>query len=308
MNRAFTLAFLAGALMTFPANANSQTRLDKQENLDNPRTFRLWEGDAPGAKGTADEDIPTLTFYAPWPENKTGTAVIVAPGGSYQMLASNHEGRQTANWLNSLGVAAFVLKYRLGPKYHYPVELEDAQRAIRYVRAHAASYGVSPARIGMLGFSAGGHLTSLAGTHFDAGNSSAADPIDRVGSRPDFLVLGYPVITMLPPYAHEGSVHALLGEDPTTGERQAMSNELHVARDTPPAFLFSTTEDQTVPVENSVMFYLALRKAGVPAELHVFEKGPHGVGLDLGDPVLGKWPGLLANWLRSRGLLEMPQP
>lgn len=268
-----------------------------------PQTFSLWEHGAPGAQGSAPEDVPTITAFVPMDPTRSGTAVLIAPGGSYHMLASNHEGRQVANWFNAMNVTAFVLKYRLGPKYHNPIELQDAQRAMRWVRAHAAQYGYDPNRVGMMGFSAGGHLTSTVGTHFDDGNPAASDPIDRVSCKPDFLILGYPVITMLPPYAHEGSVTNLLGENSSTEQRKQMSSELHVTTQTPPTFLLSTTEDGLVPVENTVMFYMALRKAGVPAEMHVFEKGPHGVGLDLADPVLGVWPTLLSNWLRERGLL-----
>ncbi|HZR27672.1 MAG TPA: alpha/beta hydrolase [Terriglobales bacterium] len=268
-----------------------------------PRTVLLWENGAPGALGNDDADKPTLTIYLPFGRDAVGTAVVVAPGGSYLHLASNHEGRQVANWLNSLGIAAFVLKYRLGPRYHHPIELGDAQRAIRLVRARAAEFGISPSRVGMMGFSAGGHLTATAATHFDAGDSAAPDPIDRVSSRPDFAILGYPVITMVEPYVHHTSQRMLLGDNPDAKLQQALSDELQVTPQTPPTFLFSTSEDATVPVENSVMFYSALHKAGVPAELHIFEKGPHGVGLDLKDPVLSQWPMLLANWLRSRGLL-----
>jgi acetyl esterase/lipase len=268
-----------------------------------PRTVPLWENGAPGALGSDDADKPTLTIYLPYGRDAVGTAIVVAPGGSYTHLASNHEGRQVANWLNSLGVAAFVLKYRLGPRYHHPIELGDAQRAIRLVRARAAEFKVSPERVGMMGFSAGGHLTATAAIHFDSGNPAAVDPIDRVSSRPDFAILGYPVISMVEPYVHHTSQRMLLGDNPDAKLQQALSNELQVTAQTPPTFLFSTTEDAVVPVENSVMFYSALHKAGVPAELHIFEKGPHGVGLDLKDPVLGQWPTLLANWLRSRGLL-----
>ena len=268
-----------------------------------PQTFSLWEHGAPGAQGSAPEDVPTITAFVPMDPTRSGTAVLIAPGGSYHMLASNHEGRQVANWFNAMNVTAFVLKYRLGPKYHNPIELQDAQRAMRWVRAHAAQYGYDQNRVGMMGFSAGGHLTSTVGTHFDDGNPAASDPIDRVSCKPNFLILGYPVITMLPPYAHEGSVTNLLGENSSTEQRKQMSSELHVTAQTPPTFLLSTTGDGLVPVENTVMFYMALRKAGVPAEMHVFEKGPHGVGLDLADPVLGVWPTLLSNWLRERGLL-----
>jgi acetyl esterase/lipase len=216
----------------------------------------------------------------------------------------NHEGRQIANWLNAAGISAFVLKYRLGPRYHHPIELGDAQRAIRLVRTHAAEYGVKPDRVGMMGFSAGGHLTSTVETHFDAGNASAADPIDRASSRPDFAVLCYAVVSFVAPYSHRGSSQALLGDSADPKLLEDLSNDLRVTRETPPTFLFSTSEDAVVPSENSVAFYLALHKAQVPAELHIFQKGPHGVGLDLRDPALGEWPKLLLNWLRGLGLLE----
>ena len=271
-----------------------------------PQTILLWENGAPGVLGQGDDDKPTLTMYRPWEPNLSGTSVIVAPGGGYGGLADNHEGRQVANWFNAMGVTAFVLKYRLGPRYHHPIELGDAQRAIRLVRSRAKEFDVSPDRIGMMGFSAGGHLASTAATHFDSGNLGAADPIDHASSRPDFVILGYPVITFEATYAHGGSVKNLLGDNPDPKLVQELSNELHVTPQTPPTFLFTTSEDTVVPPENSVNFYLALHKAGVPAEMHVFEKGPHGVGLDLGDPTLSEWPVLLANWLRERGMLTKP--
>lgn len=267
------------------------------------RVIPLWENGAPGAQGAQDRDIPNVTVYPAYNSQRTGTAVVLAPGGGYVSLATNHEGRQVANYLNSLGITTFVLKYRLGPLYHHPIELGDAQRAIRLVRSRAKEFGIQPDRVGMMGFSAGGHLTSSAGTHFDAGNPQAADPVDRENCRPDFLILGYPVISFTAPYTHQGSKTALLGNDPDPKLVEDLSSELRVTPQTPPAFLFTTTADTAVPAENSIAFYLALKKAGVPAELHVFEKGPHGVGLDLQDPVEGAWPGLMANWLRSRGLL-----
>lgn len=268
-----------------------------------PRSFPLWEHDVPGALGTRDEDNPTLTLYPSVNPRSSGTAVIVAPGGGYAVLAINHEGRQVANWLNSLGVTAFVLKYRLGPKYHHPIELGDAQRAIRLVRSRAKEFGIRPDRIGMMGFSAGGHLAATVGTHFDHGDSKAGDPVERVSCRPDFLILAYPVISFVAPYSHSASAQHLLGDNPDLKVREELSNDLHVTSETPPTFLFSTSTDKVVPAENSVAFYLALHNSGVPAELHIFQKGPHGVGLDLADPVLGQWPTLLANWMRERGLL-----
>src|SRR5262249_32732499 len=190
------------------------------------------------------------------------TAVIVAPGGSYQRLAANHEGRQVANWLNSLGITALVLRYRLGPKYHHPIEMQDGQRAIRLVRARAQGLGIRADRIGFMGFSAGGHLASSVATHFDGGNPSAPDPIDRVSSRPDFAILAYPVISMTAEYTHKGSAAALLGDHPDRKMALEMSNELHVTHETPPTFLFTTSADTTVLAENSVAFYLALHRAG----------------------------------------------
>ena len=265
-------------------------------------TMLLWPDGAPAALGAEDADKPSLTVY--YARQPNGTAVVVAPGGGYGNLAANHEGRQVANLLNAAGVTAFVLKYRLGPRYRHPVELGDAQRAIRFVRARAAEFGVLGDRIGMLGFSAGGHLTATAGTRFDAGRPDAPDPIDRVSSRPDFLVLAYPVISFDPAITHAGSVRNLLGEKPDPKLLEDLSADRQVTPQTPPAFLFHTDGDAGVVPENSVRFYLALRRAKVPAELHIFEKGPHGVGLAMNDPALGEWPALLTTWLRGRGLLS----
>lgn len=269
-----------------------------------PTTVPLWTGQAPGALGAADSDIPTLTLYFPRNTNAPMTGVIVAPGGGYSNLAMNHEGRQVASYLNSLGIAAFVLKYRLGPRYRHPIELGDAQRAIRTVRAKAAEWRITPDRIGILGFSAGGHLASTASTHFDAGDAGAVDPIDRVSSRPDFTVLGYPVVTLTEAWTHTGSRTALLGEKYDPAVALSLSNETQVTPQTPPAFLFHTNADTGVPAENSVYYYLALRKARVPAELHIFRDGPHGVGLAMNDPALAEWPSLLRLWLRASGFLN----
>jgi acetyl esterase/lipase len=268
-----------------------------------PKPIPLWADGAPGALGAADEDTPTITPYLAPTARAVGTAVIVCPGGGYLHLSMEKEGSDVARWWNSLGVTAFVLKYRLGPKYHHPIELGDAQRAIRTVRARASEWGVRPDRVGIMGFSAGGHLTSSAGTHFDAGKTDAPDAIDRQSSRPDFLVLGYPVISFTQ-NVHQGSKRALLGDNPDPKLVENLSNELQVTAQTPPTFLFHTTNDQTVPVENSVMFYLALRKAGVPAEMHIYENGPHGVGLAPTDEALSSWPARLADWMRGRGLLR----
>ncbi len=267
-----------------------------------PAPELLWPNGAPGALGTADEDKPSITPYLA--KSPNGSAVIVCPGGGYQHLAMDHEGVQIAKWLNSLGISAFVLQYRLGPKYHHPAMIHDAQRAIRTVRTHASALHIHPDRIGIWGFSAGGHLASTAATHFDAGDPKAADPIDRAGSRPDFAILAYAVISLNSEFAHVGSRDNLLGKNPAPGLADELSNDQRVTAQTPPTFLFHTSDDPVVPVENSVRFYLALRKAGVPAEMHIFQHGPHGVGLAPTDATLSVWSGLLANWLRERGLLR----
>jgi acetyl esterase/lipase len=305
-----TAAVVAAAAAAAPAPARAQPAADLAQP---PQAVPLWSGRAPGAVGDEARDRPTLTVYRPFGAPyvpggapTAGTAVIVAPGGGYAVLAENHEGRQVANWLNAHGVTAFVLQYRLGPRYRHPVPLGDVQRAVRLVRARAAEFGVLPDRVGAMGFSAGGHLAATAGTRFDAGDPAAADPVDRASSRPDFLVLGYPVISFVEPYAHRGSADHLLGPGASSAALAELSAERHVGPRTPPTFLFHTGADEGVPAENSVAFYLALRRAGVPAELHVIEPGPHGVGLALGDPVVGQWPALLANWLRGRGLLARP--
>lgn len=269
-----------------------------------PKTVELWPNGAPGALGTALDDRPSLTLYLPERENASQTGVLVCPGGGYVHLAMDHEGVQIARWLNQRGLAAFVLKYRLGPRYHHPVQMEDGRRAMRYVRSHAAEFGIRADRIGVWGFSAGGHMASTLGTHFDSGNPAAPDPIDRAGSRPDFMILAYPVITMKPPYAHQGSRNALLGDNPAPELVDLMSNELQVTAQTPPTFIFQTTNDNVVPVENSLMFYQALLKNHVPAEMHLYEQGPHGVGLAQKFPELATWPGLLEKWLELRGLLQ----
>jgi acetyl esterase/lipase len=272
--------------------------------VQDPQTIPLWPDKVPGALGTAPEDTPTLTIYMP--PNTTGpmTAVVVAPGGGYVGLSMNLEGRMPANFLNTLGIAAFVLKYRLGPRYHHPIELGDAQRAIRMVRARAAEWHLAADRVGIMGFSAGGHLASTASTHFDAGDAAAADPIDRVSSRPDFAILGYPVITLTEAWTHQGSKRALLGDPADPALARALSNETQVTSSTPPTFLFHTNADTTVPVENSVHYFLALRKAGVPAEMHIFKDGAHGAGLAMQDPALSEWPKVLGNWLRAIGMVK----
>jgi acetyl esterase/lipase len=277
------------------------------------KPLKLWPEGTPGAKGDDPEkDVPTLTPYLPKPEMATGAAVVVCPGGGYGMLAVDHEGKQVAEWLNSLGIAGFVLKYRLGPRYHHPAMINDAGRAIRTVRARAGEWGLDANRIGIIGFSAGGHLASTAATHFDAGKPDASDPIERVSSRPDRAILVYPVVALATPYGHSGSLKNLLGENPSPDLVESLSNERQVTKETPPTFLAHTNADSGVPAENSIFFALALRKAGVPVELHLFERGQHGLGLGNGarqfniggDPAFQEWPKLCAIWLKNQGFLE----
>ena len=260
----------------------------------------LWPDGAPGARGTADSDNPKITVYLP-KERNTGTGVLIFPGGSYAFLAMDHEGKQIADWLNNLGVAAFVVQYRVAP-YHHPIEINDAKRAMRYVRSHAAEFNIAPEHVGIWGFSAGGHLASTLGTHYDSGNPSAADPIERVSSRPDFMVLAYPVIDPLGSAAM-GSFENLLGKDADPALVRELSNDLHVNAQTPPTFLMAAGDDQAVSPECSLNFYSALLKAGVPAELHIYESGGHGFGLGSTNPRVSSWSQRLAEWLRDRGLL-----
>jgi acetyl esterase/lipase len=269
-------------------------------------SFPLWPEGAPGALGKEDKDIPTLTPYLPDPAKATGAAIVICPGGGYGGLAP-HEGGQYARFLNESGVAGFVLKYRLGSGgYQHPVMLQDAARAVRLVRAQAGEWKVDPKRIGIMGSSAGGHLASTLVTHFDAGKPDAADPIERQSSRPDLGILCYPVITM-GEFTHQGSKHNLLGKDPSPELVRLLSNELQVTKETPPCFVWHTYEDGGVPVENSLQFAAALRKAGVPFDLHVYQKGPHGLGLGTRDWDPEKrhpWTRDLIFWLQAQGFAK----
>ena len=237
-----------------------------------------------------------------------GAGVIIMPGGGYHYETVDKEGRDVARWFNSIGVSAFVLKYRLpntdSRRFGPEIPLHDAQRALRLVRFHAQEWGVQSSRIGVLGCSAGGHLASTLGTHFDAGDASATDPVERMSSRPDFLMLGYPVISMQQGLTHAGSRDELLGKKPSGDLIRQFSNELHVTTNTPPVFIFCATDDRTVKVDNSLDFYNAARAAQVPAELHIFEKGGHGFGLKAGSRAGENWPFLAESWLRERGLLD----
>jgi acetyl esterase/lipase len=282
-------------------------RAEAQTTAPKPEVVWLWPEGAPGALGKEDVDKPSLTIFPAPSDKANGTAVVICPGGGYGHLATDHEGFEVAEWLNARGVAAFMLTYRLAPRYHHPAPLQDAQRALRTVRARARDWKVEPTRIGIWGFSAGGHLASTLGTHFDDGKADAGDPVERVSCRPDFMILCYPVITLKPLNAHIGSLHNLLGKNPDPQLVESLSNETQVTPRTPPTFLMHTDGDTGVVPENSVLFYLALRKAKVPAEMHIFEKGPHGVGLAQSvkdNPGLTGWPNQLADWMTLRGLLK----
>jgi acetyl esterase/lipase len=286
------LVIASAPLFKRELSANGQVRLGPADAI------QLWPAGAPGALGKEPQDIPTLTPYFP-KEKQTGAAVIVCPGGGYSHLA-DHEGGPVAEWLNSIGITAFVLKYRIGPRYHHPAPLQDAARAMRLVRSRAAEWKIDPKRIGILGFSAGGHLASTMGTHFDSGQPNADEAVERMSSRPDLMILIYPVITM-GEFTHGGSKKQLLGDNPSVEMVKLLSNESQVTKDSPPTFLVHTANDAAVPVENSLHFAEALRKAGVPFELHVYERGPHGFGLGGKDPILSGWPTQCAAWLHLQG-------
>ncbi len=256
------------------------------------RRVLLWPAGAPRAAGDGAIDCPALTAHLPPPELANGAAVIVNPGGGYRVLASDHEGLQVARWLNRAGIAAFVLRYRVGPKYHSEVSLLDGLRAVRYVRAHAAAWGVAANRLGMFGFSAGGHLAAAVGTRYDAGRHDDPDPVERESARPDFLVPVYAVVN--------GRVRGRKADEYTPADER-------VTAETPPSFIVHTHEDTIVSAEQSLLFYKALLDAGVEAELHVFGHGEHGLGLGVGDPDLYEWPRLLLRWLRRRGFLTDAQ-
>lgn len=280
-----------------------------------PKEIPLWGDKIPGPTSKDPKNMPTLTIY-PAPSDKfVPTGVVVCPGGGYSGRAIDHEGKQIAAWLNARGVSAFVLKYRtaneskIDPPLH-PAPMLDVQRAIRMVRARATDYAIGKKKIGVWGFSAGGHLASTAATHFDNGKPDAEDPIERESCRPDFAILAYPVISMDPAVTHGGSRQNLLGKTPDEKLVDFYSNEKHVTRDTPPTFLFHTREDTAVKIKNSELFYEALKKNGVPSEMFVVEKGRHGVGLGNDarsmkeSPEVAKWPEKLEAWMKERGLLE----
>jgi len=254
-------------------------------------------------RAVSNVTVPTLTVYLPEGNQTDTVAVIICPGGGYSHLSLDKEGHAVARWLNTIGVAGIVLKYRMprpdlsaGQK---PWPIQDGEQAIRLVRSHAAEWKIDPHHVGLMGFSAGGHLASSVGTHLETPTQTATNPVERLSTRPDFMVLVYPVISMEEPIAHQGSLHNLLGSTPDPKWVEFYSNDLNVTAQTPPTFLVQAQDDR-VSVENSLRFYAALRKAGVPSEIHIFEKGGHGFGLGINGGETAVWPSLCAAWLKNR--------
>jgi acetyl esterase/lipase len=307
-------AALSGAVFivtsSFGQTALAQAPAPKRTELVQQKVdvYRLWAERAPGAQGDLDDETPTLTVFRPQGERANGTAVVIAPGGAYIGLAGMLEGIEPAAWFTTRGVTAFILEYRVGPKARLPIPLLDGARAIRFVRANADAFNVDPERIGMMGFSAGGHLAATTAVDATAGEPDARDPIERVSSRPDFLILAYPWLEGMQVRADGTSSYcdfAKMRGGPTCDPREyAQFRPVeHVTKAAPPTFLFHTTDDELVPVAGTVRFYEALVSSGVPAELHAFETGSHGSGLGGRSPALSHWPELLEEWLRSRRLL-----
>jgi acetyl esterase/lipase len=300
---------LLAAILAVPSQANPQTPPPPA-----PVVVPIWPEGVPGAIAGAPPEasenglvsnvqVPTLTVHLASAATANGTAVVVCPGGGYARLAFDKEGTAVARWLNGLGISAFVLKYRL-KEYGHPAPLRDVLRAIRLVRSKAAEWHVNPGHIGVAGFSAGGHLASSAATLFDAPEGKTGAALDAVSARPDFAILVYPVITLKPPFAHAGSRENLIGKTPAAEMVDHMSTDQQITPRTPPTFLVHGGTDTAVPVENSILFYSALRRAGVPAELHVFQEGPHGFGLNPGFGPISDWPARCAEWLKVRGLAK----
>lgn len=308
------LAAVAGAQQTAtsPPARPRAVRPQVTPATPNPQPLQvvpLWPaGQVPGARGSAPRDNPFIQVFLPRNAGTTTTAVLICPGGGYAGVSMEFEGSRVAAELNRVGVAAFVLRYRLPAEgYKHPVPLEDVQRAMRLVRARAAEWKVNPSRLGVMGFSAGGHLAGTLSTHYDAGKKDAADPIDRQGCRPDFSVLMYGVLSMDPAITHRGSHDNLIGQTPDKALEANLSNEKQVTADTPPAFLAHANDDRAVPVENTINYYLALHKAGVPAEMVIYETGGHGFGFGrpgMRAPAGLTWMDRLEDWMRARGYLE----
>jgi acetyl esterase/lipase len=300
--------FLQSSLLNAqsPATTTGHSTVHTLETAIKP--IYLWPDGAPGALGSTEADKPRLYAWMPV-KRSTSAAILVIPGGGYAHVTLGYEGFQVASWLNALGMPAFVLDYRVAP-YHYPAPIDDGRRAMRYIRAHAAEYGIDPHRLGVWGFSAGGHLASSLATHCGAGTTTTNkhDPIDAQDCHPDFMVLSYPVISMQLPEAHGGSRMNLLGPAVDPALEREYSNQFAVTPQTPPTFLFATTNDPTVPVENSLDFYRSLERAHVLAELHLYDYANHGCGLCGSIIPLATWPQLLRIWLLKNAWLPPDAP
>lgn len=281
-----------------------------QTETESHQEILLWPDGAPGALGTEAKDQPKIVVYRPSESSlakQAGVAMLVVPGGGYGNLASDHEGTQIATWLNQHGITAAVLDYRhRGKGYGHPAPLQDAQRAIRYLRSEAAQLNVDPNKIGIIGFSAGGHLASTVCTHFDLGQSDAADRLEQVSCRPDFSILCYGVLQMGTDITHAGSQRNLLGDNPAADVLLSLCNDRQVNAQTPPTFLFHTNEDSVVLPQNSAIYYQALKANQVPCELHIFERGRHGVGLARDVPGTHLWPELCLAWLEGQNIWQRP--
>ena len=300
MKNLFTTGLIV-AIITSVGCASENIETGK--TADRPKIELLWPDGAPGARANDPNGKPTITIYLPSKEKASGAAVVICPGGGYWTVAIDHEGWQIAEWLNSLGIAGFVVNYRNhGGGYLHPAPIQDAQRAIRTVRSRAKEFNIDPNKIGIIGFSAGGHLASTAGTHFNERFSEPKDAIDQSSARPDFMILVYPVITFTGSPTHKGSGEGLFGRKPDAALLEAFSNEKQVTRQTPPTFLVHSDDDKVVPSENSVLFYLALRENKVPAEMHIYKKGGHGYGLGKKGTAESSWLDRCAAWMTSMGL------
>jgi len=308
------VALLSSTLLVCVAATcmQAQTRVLKPNTGDKPptgfaRILPLWPGPAPLSKGTAPGDIPRLYYY-PAVGPSVRSAVIVLPGGGYYHLVMNKEGAIEAKWLAAHGVAAFVLQYRLAPWYRYPVPMLDGARAVRYVRSHAAEFEIDPEKVGVWGFSAGGNLAAFLATEPFERDNSNPDPVERVSAHPNFAVFSYARFSMDDSIPRSNNMEALFGPHPTPEMLDSISYARHVTHETSPSFIYSTNADQTVNSLNSTAYYDALKRAGVPAELHIFELGPHGTGMGQnlnGLAELELWPALLENWMQlHRWMIE----
>ena len=309
--------FLPLVLLPCLVSASAQTpTAARQPNAGDPpptgyaKVLTLWQGEAPMAKGTSPTDVPKLYYYPPVAAG-VRSAVIVLPGGGYMHVWMEKEGAVEAKWLAARGVAAFVLQYRLAPEYHFPAPMLDGARAVRYVRSHAAEYGIDPVKIGVWGFSAGGHLAGFLATAPIERDKTSTDPVERVNAHPDFAIFSYARLSMESTIPRTGNLEALIGQDPRPEMIDTISAVRHVTKETSPSFLYSTTGDQTVNSMNATAYYDALKRAGVPAELHIFELGPHGTGMGQnlkGMAELQIWPTLLEHWMQLHGWMAATAP